>query len=176
MELLFNISDTKGLAAQYPDKAGDRDKTLSKEIIEEVFPAYEQRGYLTKKEFLKVCDWKTPRTKPRCERNDEDFIRVISSLVKTTKSERLRIQAWTLLEGVGWPTASVFLHFAFPDKYPILDFRALWSLSTEVPKQYTFQFWQKYSEFCRELACKAGVTMRELDQALWVYSKLNQGK
>jgi hypothetical protein len=79
-----------------------------------------------------------------------------------------------LLTGVKWPTASVFLHFALPDCYPILDFRALWSLKTEVPAQYSFRFWSSYADFCRKLLAQAGVSMRVLDQALWKYSEIHQ--
>ena len=81
-----------------------------------------------------------------------------------------------LLDGVNWPTASVLLHFGARDPYPILDFRALWSLQVSVPKQYGFEFWWAYSECCRVLAKKHKVSMRTLDRALWQYSKEKQGK
>jgi len=88
-----------------------------------------------------------------------------------TESERLRIELWTLLAGVRFPTASVFIHFSFADQYPILDFRALSSLGVDVPSQYTFEFWWRYTSCCRDIAREADVTMRQLDQALWYYSK-----
>jgi len=34
--------------------------------------------------------------------------------------------------------------------------------------------WSDYTLFCRKLAEDAGVTIRELDRALWQYSKENQ--
>lgn len=81
----------------------------------------------------------------------------------------------TLLSGVQWPTASVILHFCAAEPYPILDFRALWSLSEDVPPSgYTFPFWWSYCEATRCLAAKARVSMRVLDRALWQYSKENQ--
>jgi hypothetical protein len=175
MKLRFPIHDIKELSRRYVDEMPRRDRELTDTITRTVFPSYEQKGYLTKDEFLKVCAWKTPRSKPRCESNDEASIEEISRLTKTTASERLRIQGWTLLSGVKWPTASVFLHFAFPNSYPILDFRALWSLTNDVPAQYTFPFWEKYTLFCRGIAREARVTMRVLDQALWKYSALYQG-
>lgn len=174
MELRFPIAEIRGLSDQYLAELGERDRSLTDAITQRVFPSYERRGHLTKEEFLTVCAWKTPRSKLRCESNDEAFIQAISQLSRTTECEQLRIQAWTLLAGVKWPTASVFVHFAFPDRYPILDFRALWSLGTDVPPQYDFSFWWSYAEFCRELVCRASVTMRVLDQALWKYSKLHQ--
>jgi hypothetical protein len=82
----------------------------------------------------------------------------------------------TLLQGVEWPTASVLLHFGHRDLYPILDYRALWSLQVEPPKAgYDFEFWREYTKSCRELARQAELDMRTLDRALWQYSRENQG-
>jgi hypothetical protein len=114
------------------------------------------------------------RSKPRCECNSEDLIREISALALSTQSEQIRIQAWTLLTGVTWPTASVFLHFAFGNHYPILDHGRLWSLGFSKPRQYTFPLWYEYTAVCQQLAKEAGVTMRTLDQALLQYSKTHQ--
>jgi hypothetical protein len=88
--------------------------------------------------------------------------------------ERLQIEVLTLLDGVSWPTASVILHFFHSAPYPIVDFRALWSLKNKVPKRYGFNFWQKYTSYCRGLSKRAGVSMRTLDRALWQFSKENQ--
>jgi hypothetical protein len=61
------------------------------------------------------------------------------------------------------------------DDYPILDFRALWSLSKEVePHEYDFPLWDEYVQTCRSLATQAGVSVRTFDKALWQYSKEKQ--
>lgn len=70
--------------------------------------------------------------------------------------------------------ASVILHLYHRERYPILDFRALWSLSVDVPAFYRFPFWWGYVEYCRELAERTGMDMRTLDRALWQYSRENQ--
>jgi hypothetical protein len=176
MQLRFPIDQIQEFSDRCVAELRQRDRELTDKITQAVFPCYEQRGYLTKTEFLMVCEWKTARPRRWCAANDASLIQEISALARTTVSEQLRIQAWTLLAGVGWPTASVFLHFAFPGRYPILDFRALWSVSTEEPAQYCFAFWQNYSKFCRDLANQAGVSMRVLDQALWKYSEMHQPK
>ena len=92
----------------------------------------------------------------------------------SARHERLKVGALLVLSGVQWPTASVILHFCDRGMYPILDFRALWSLGYEKPPTYTFPFWVAYCEFTRALAKRAGVSMRTLDRALWQYSKRNQ--
>ncbi len=176
IELRFPIAQISELSERYVAELRERDRRLTDEVTQRVFPSYEQQGFLTKEEFFTVCAWKTPRSKPQCESNDATFVRDVSILVRATHSEQLRIQLWTLLAGVKWPTASVFLHFTFPSRYPILDFRALWSLNTPPPRSYSFPFWQCYTDFCRALAGTAGVTMRVLDQALWKYSELHQSQ
>ena len=59
-------------------------------------------------------------------------------------------------------------------RYPILDFRALWSVGVKAPLKYSFDFWWRYTVFFRRLATRAGVRMRTLDKALWQYSKEHQ--
>ena len=172
----LTLSNIHSLSGRYIAEMGERDRRLTAKIEQEVFPSYRKKGYLTKDEFLTVCAWKMPRTGKWCGTNEEEVIREVSTLVFTTNSEVLRIQSWTMLAGVKWPTASVFLHFLFADEYPILDFRALWSLGFDKTPPYTFSFWTEYVTCCRALAQKAGVSMRVLDQALWKYSKENQPK
>lgn len=176
MQLRFDTCNIETLSASYVSGLNPRDRLLTERMVGDVFPRYSANGYLSKPDFLTVCAWKTPRTKSRCEANDESFIREISAIALTTESEQLRIEIWTLLRGVQWPTASVFLHFALPDRYPILDFRATWSLGADKPKQYTCDFWHPYSTCCREIADTNNVSMRTLDQSLWQYSKLYQPK
>ena len=130
-------------------------------------------GYLTKDQLQLLAQWKSPRSAPRVAKNSERFIQEVTAFALNAEDERSRIASLTLIDGVAWPTASVILHMFHREKYPILDFRALWSLSTDVPG-YAFPFWLKYVHFCRNLAEKNQVEMRTLDQALWQYSKANQ--
>jgi hypothetical protein len=174
VKLRLPATKIETLSKDYENSLNERDHALTKALTDEIFPSYLANRFLTKNEFVTVCSWKTPRSKPLCESNDGELIKEISSIALTTPSEKLKIKIWTLLVGVRWPTASVFLHFAFPDRYPILDFRALWSLGVQVPNQYTFDFWWEYTLHCRSIAKEYGVSMRVLDQALWQYSKLNQ--
>ena len=65
-----------------------------------------------------------------------------------------------LLDGVDWPTASTILHFGDEFEYPILDYRALWSLGYEKPPRYTMEFWLAYLKFTRRLAGSVKTTVR----------------
>jgi len=182
VKLCFPKSQILDYSEMYPNYVGERDKKLTEDLTQKIFLSYKSKGYLTQDEFLTVCSWKTQRSKRLCESNDEILIREISTIARKVETEQLRIQIWTILSGVGFPTASVFLHFTFNPfdlnsverGYPILDRRALWSLQTDVPGFYTFKFWWDYVNFCRKLAKDAKVSMRDLDKALWTYSKVNQ--
>jgi len=160
--------------AQISELALAYDYESDAEISKSIAPQVRKQGYLTKKQFLTICNWKTKRSRSRCASNSEDFVQSVTSASFVTQNEKLRIEALTLLSGVAWPTASTILHFCSQDRYPILDFRALWSLSVDVPHVYEFDFWWAYTLFCRQLADKASVSMRTLDQALWQFSKENQ--
>lgn len=139
--------------------------------VEAIGSRTKDRGYLTRDDFLTICRWKTRRSQSRCAANSESLIREATRFALSTPEEALRIGTLTLLRGVEYPTASVILHLCHKDRYPILDFRALESLSCDVPAVYGFDFWWEYTQFCRQLADRWHVGMRELDRALWQYSK-----
>lgn len=144
--------------------------------VEKIGQCAKEAGHYCLEGFLEVCKWKSPRSQPRCRLNAQADVTEITRVALTTSSENLRIGALMCLYGVEWPTASVLLHFAHQDPYPILDVRAIWSLGVEAPSTYSFKFWWKYVEQCRSIARDAGVTMRILDRALWQFSAENQGK
>ena len=145
------------------------------ELIRGPVATARRNGYLDAETFSAIGEWKTPRARKRRGANSAAFVEEITRLaLAPTTSPRLAIEALTLLSGVSWPTASVILHFCHPDPYPIVDFRALWSLSSAVPAQYQYPFWDEYTQFTRILAKRVGVTMRTLDRALWKYSEVHQ--
>ena len=88
--------------------------------------------FIEKDDFFALCKWKSPRSINHCMKNTPDLIKEVSMMAFHTNNEHLRIKIFTLLEGVSWPTASVLLHFGHKDPYPIMDFRALWSLGTRL--------------------------------------------
>ena len=135
-----------------------------------------RRGWYTRDEFLTVMRWKAgERTQSLCEENSETAVVEATRLALATTDERQRMRALTDLTGVALRSASALLHFARPKSYPILDFRALWSLGIDKrPRSYSFTLWGDYVLTCRSLAKEAGVSLRTLDRALWKYSKDNQ--
>ena len=122
-----------------------------------------------------VCDWKAPRAAGHARKNTNTEVEEITALALGTRSERVRVEVLQALHGVSYPTASVILHFYHTDTYPILDFRALWSMRIAQPSRYTFDFWWRYVGECRNMFARARrrfpeLAMREFDRALWQYS------
>jgi hypothetical protein len=133
-----------------------------------------KKGYLTVAQLYEICHWKSKRRAALAKSNSESIVKELTSFSFSAKNEASRLGALTLLDGVHFPTASVILHFCVDQSYPILDVRALWSLSIDKPAQYTFAFWEKYIGVCREVALSHCVTVRQLDMALWQFSKEHQ--
>ena len=143
-------------------------------IVNEMSPRARARGHLTRLEFLELCRWKSPRSQPRCAVNTASQVHEATAIALATADERAKTFILRSLAGVGWPTASVILHFCDRRPYPILDYRALWSLGFAKPPTYTFDFWWAYTQFMRRLAHSTGYDMRTLDRALWQFSKGKQ--
>jgi hypothetical protein len=166
--LPFPPDDIAWWANRYVEGMTDDEREEEARIETVIVPRTREAGYVSRQDFLDVCRWKSPRSAPRCQRNEEGYIKEVSRVALSTSSERLRIEVLPLLDGVGWPTASVLLHWFHTDRYPILDVRALHTLGAE-DLPYDFESWWAYTQYCRGLADQASVTMRTLDQALWRY-------
>ena len=104
----------------------------------------------------------------------EVTIQKVTKDVLSTKSELTHIGSLLLLKGVSYPMASAFLHFCHKIKYPIIDYRALWTLGYDELPKYNINFWLLYVNFTRDLANRHNLNMRTLDRALWGYSKKYQ--
>lgn len=170
MQLRFPESAIPEWAAKY---VASQDMVEENALIAEC-DRVQETGYLDKPQLRKVARWKAPRSAGYMDRNEDGYIVEISRMAFAATEERSRIELLTLLDGVLWPTASVILHLCHREPYPILDFRALWSVGLDVPNQYTFAFWSKYVSFCREIQERTRFDMRTIDRALWQYSKDNQ--
>ncbi len=89
-----------------------------------------RQRYLKRDSLIKIGRWKSRRPTHHYEspRNDEMTVRDVTEFSFSTRSERARIESLLVLKGVHWRVASAILHFAFPNKYPIMDVRVVGSL------------------------------------------------
>jgi len=143
-------------------------------MCNEISPKIQKQKYLTKDDLLFISRWKSPRITPLAKQNNESLIKEVTSISLTTKNDILSIGVLQILKGVSWPVASVILHFGKKDLYPILDYRALWSVGIKKPNVYSYDLWISYVKYCRKLAKELNISMKTLDKALWQYSKERQ--
>jgi hypothetical protein len=143
-------------------------------VIDAMASTVRGRGHFLRDEFLTAYRWKTHRTIYLAERYSEAEIADVTGTAFRQSDEKLRVSLLRVLDGVDYPVASTLLFVGVASDYPIFDFRALWSLGSAVPSAPSFAFWWAYVECCRDLAARTGLTVRELDRALWAYSAANQ--
>jgi hypothetical protein len=161
--LQFPIQQVSAYAARFTD---DDDEVLA------IARTVRDRGYYTLEEFRRVCRWKTPRSAPLVAQNSSESVEAATRVALSEESDdRERMEALLSLRGVGWPTASVLLHLPYPERYPILDKRALHALGVVDAPTQSFKCWEPYVAAYVQLIEQAGVDGRTLDQALWQWSK-----
>ena len=115
--LQFPIEKTRSYAARFP--SGNDDAVLA------IGSAARRRGHYLRDEFISVCKWKSERSRSYAARNTARAVEAATRVALSEEStERERMKALRSLNGVDWATASVLLHLAYPERYPILDQRA----------------------------------------------------
>ncbi|MFH1162159.1 MAG: hypothetical protein V1696_02695 [Candidatus Jorgensenbacteria bacterium] len=177
---LTMVEITKEKIREYAKKYDARFRgTDDEKVYDEMVEWFKHNRFLDRERFLNILNWKLavklPFKKAK-EQNKDEHIRQITEIAFSSKIQEERIKLLLSFVGVGYPVASAILHFAFTDKYPILDFRVIWSLRWEQPKYYTFDFWQKYCDRIQSISKETGESIRTVDKALWEYSKEHQPK
>ena len=143
-----------------------------------------RRGYITKKEFLEVCMWKSPRPKKSYLNNLEKEIILISKKILSTKLEKRKIELLISLKGVSIPTASAILTIIDPKNYGVIDIR-VWQLlylygSVKVKPNganFNFKNYYNYLMQLRYYAKKFKVKVRDIERTLFEYhKKIQEGR
>ena len=75
MKLRFNERELIDFANRY--------EYQSDEILSEISKSAKINKYLTQDEFIKICEWKTPRSKPKVASNQEEYIKEITNISLT---------------------------------------------------------------------------------------------
>lgn len=169
------ISLSKQVIEKYAAKYNQEETPGNKLIEEEMKQKLAEQDSLSREDFIRIARWKSPRPTRLYESNSQELVREVSDVAFHASNEELKIRVLTLLSGCSYPVASVILHFKYPNRYPILDFRALWSLrGINPPNQYNYEFWQEYVDEVRAKAEEFDIDIRTLDKVLWQYSADNQ--
>lgn len=124
-----------------------------------------------------IIEWKSARIAGLIEKNSpSDVAKALRFAADSRTSEKSAIQTLCALKGVGIPVASAILTMVYPDKYTIIDFRALEALGVKQGSgEDTVDYYLEYLQACRILAQRCKTDLRTLDRALWQWSKERGG-
>jgi hypothetical protein len=170
-------ADLQELAEQYWQKAGEKEH----ELETAAFEAGEaiRNGDYSLANLEAIVRWKSERLVHYLIGNSNEKIRrvlaVAASPESTTESA---VKALLELHGVDITVASAILAAIYPERYTVLDFRALEALG-HAP--HDVHFYEEYLAFCKRLAesnivrpqseLPAPTPLRAIDRALWEWSR-----
>ncbi len=159
-------------SARYLTESRTLERENERELLEEVGPKVAARGYYARSEFLKVGQWKSPRSMTYMKRNSGDDIEDVTRAALGAP-ERLQHRFLVILDGVGVKMASALLMIANPIRFTVFDFRALETLEhhRELGEGFKSDDYMSYLRLCHGLAARVGTDLRALDRALWQWSK-----
>jgi hypothetical protein len=86
------------------------------------------------------------------------------------ETDRAAVAVLVGLNGVQVPVASAILTAIDPERFTVIDFRALEALGV-TNATMTINYYLEYLDACRGLARENKVPLRTLDRALWQWSK-----
>jgi len=161
-KLLFDPSQISQLADRYNFR-DDAEALIAGAQIRD--------GKCTRTNLLTIFEWKTKgRGRSRLGKNTDVEIADALALAMAAKTDRAAVAVLRGLDGIEIPVASAVLTAIDPERYTIVDFRALEALNIS-EANITIDFYLAYLDECRRLARINKVSLRTLDRALWQWSK-----
>jgi len=174
-------AELQQLADQYWQETSEKERELEKAAFE----AGEgiRNGDYSLANLEVIVRWKSERAVQYLIGNSNEKIRRALAIAASPDSAtETAVKALTELHGVDIPIASAILAAIFPERYTVLDYRALEALGHS---RHDVRFYEEYLAFCKRLAESNMVTpqsnlpaptpLRTLDRALWEWSRRHVG-
>lgn len=132
-------------------------------------------GSGTRNDANTIYRWKSRRRMDLFRRNSDAEVAQALKDAIGARSVRKALDALTQLEGVGVKMASAILTALFPNRYTVLDVRALEAFG--LGNGDSVRLYLLYLRACRNMARKYGVELRDFDRANWWWSaKIKRGR
>ena len=170
-------AELQQLAEQYWQKSGENEQQLERAAFEAGESI--RNGEFTLANLETIVRWKSERVVHYLIANSEAQIRKVLAVAASPEtSTRGAINALTELRGIDLPIASAILATIAPERYTVLDFRALEALGHP---RHNVEFYVEYVAFCKHLA-DCGVVqpqpglpgptaLHALERSLWEWSR-----
>lgn len=176
-ELQPKEAELQHLAEQYWEKAGEKEHQLEKAAFEA--GAAIRGGDYSLANLEAIVRWKSERVVHYLIGNSEEEIRKALAVAAVPGgSTRNAVEALIGLRGVDLPIATAILSAIFPERYAVLDFRALEALGHA---RHDVEFYEHYLAFFRRMAehkmvkpqkdLPGPTPLHALERALWEWSR-----
>jgi hypothetical protein len=170
-------SDLQHLAELYWQEAGERERQLEKAAFEAGEAIRE--GDYSLPNLETIVRWKSERVVHYLIGNSKEHINSALAIAASPEaSTGDAVRALIGLRGVDLPIATAILATIHPDRYAVLDLRALEALGHA---RHDVEFYEKYLAFFQKLAAQGSVQpqgdlpgptpLHALERALWEWSK-----
>jgi hypothetical protein len=170
-------AELQQLAEQYWQKTGEKEHELEEAAFEA--GAAIRKGDLSLVNLEIIVRWKSERVVHYLIGNSEEKIRqVLAVAASPASSVRAAVEALTSLRGIDISVASAIMATIYPERYAVLDFRALDALGHA---RHDVEFYEKFLTFCRAAAESGSIQpqgdlpgptrLHALERALWEWSR-----
>jgi thermostable 8-oxoguanine DNA glycosylase len=148
-------------------------------LFNKVRERFKPEGAMEPFDFFAIVAWKSNRTKTKIRKGLDDAGKTVQGLMKEVAqaaTPRDKVEVLLRVWGIGLAIASAILTVCNPDEFTVLDYRAwdvlegasLQGLREDYP--VTPDEYLNYCRVCRQLAEQVGMSLRDLDRALWAKS------
>jgi hypothetical protein len=154
--------------------ASPRGQASYDQLILQVKLDIKDHGCISEQTFIRLINWKSPRIRPIFERRGYVEYRVI---IKKCLAAPDRDKMGILVEayGIGAPVASTILHFTYPDRFPIIDFRtaeALYHFGLIASPRVSAKGYAAFRDAILDIRKRHDRwSLRQIDMALFAYDK-----
>ncbi len=174
-------AELQELADEYWKKVGEKGQELEKAAFEAGESI--RNGDYTLANLEAIVRWKSERAVHVLIGNSNEKIRrVLGVAANPEATTETAMRALLELNGVDIPLGSAILAAIYPERYTVLDFRALEALGHA---RHDVRFYEEYLAFCKRLAdsnivkaqsdLPAPTPLRTLDRALWEWTQSHTG-
>jgi hypothetical protein len=165
--LQFDPSEIPRLAQRYGPEQDNEAFAAGRKIV---------AGDYSRENLKVIVRWKSARKIAFIDDNtDADIAKALRFVCELRTTEKSAVETLDRLHGVGVPMASAILTTINPEKYTVIDVRALQSLGVS-KWDGSASYYLDYLRECSSLAFMHKVSLRTLDRALWQWSKEHGGQ
>ena len=101
------------------------------------------------------------------------FLKEIKKTCEDRDVNKEIVQQLIKYKGISYPIASTFVYFFSRGNCPIIDWRAIQTLN-EINYNVKNNDWDGYFKICTKIVDNYGISLRDLDKALWIYQDVKK--